>query len=154
MLVISVFSAKDDFNAARMIARPICPASAFDPAAFSTADLPTAVFAKAVQRPMMTFQPQLLRQKDQCQYHEAAIAASQPIAAAVLPNQHGRRKNIKTCKAAGQASPLPAPHKTAKPISILTPRRVAGAIHARFNGLHYRFDKSFVTPSLLVSDHL
>jgi len=67
MLVISVFSAKDDFNAARMIARPICPASAsapaaFSTAAFSTADLPTAVFAKAVQRPMMAFRPQLLRQ--------------------------------------------------------------------------------------------
>jgi hypothetical protein len=70
--VISVFSAKDDFNAARMIARPI----------------------------------------------------------------------------------LPAPHKSAKPVSILTPRRVTGAIHARFAGLHDRFDKSFVTPSLLVSDHL
>jgi len=36
----------------------------------------------------------------------------------------------------------------------LTPRRIAGAIHARFNGLRDRFDKSFVTPSLLVSDHL
>jgi hypothetical protein len=66
MAVISVLSAKDDFNAARMIARPICPASAF---------------AKAVQRPMMIFRPRLLRQQDQCQYHKAAIVAFQLITA-------------------------------------------------------------------------
>ena len=103
---------------------------------------------------MMIFRPRLLRQQDQCQYHEVAIAAFQPIAAAALPNRHGRHKNTKICKAADQASPLPAPHKAAKPLSILTPRRVAGAIDARFDPLHNRFNKSFVIPSLLVSDYL
>jgi hypothetical protein len=163
--VISVFSAKDNFNAARMIARTACPAAAFAAAAFATAAFATAalspaVFAiaalsKAVQRPMMIFRPRLLRQQDQCQYHEVAIAAFQPIAAAALPNRHGRHKNTKICKAADQASPLlPALHNAAKPMPILTPRRVAGAIHARFDGLHDHFDKSFVTPSLLVSVNL
>ena len=35
MAVISVFSAKDNFNAARMIARTACPASAFAAVAFA-----------------------------------------------------------------------------------------------------------------------
>jgi hypothetical protein len=147
--VISVFSAKDNVNAARMIARTACPASAFAAAVFAIAAL-----SKAVQRPMMIFRPRLLRQQDQCQYHEVAIAAFQPIAAAALPNRHGRHKNTKICKAADQASPLPALYNAAKPMPILTPRRVAGAIHARFDGLHDHFDKSFVTPSLLVSVNL
>jgi hypothetical protein len=37
MAVISVFPAKDNFNAARMIARTACPASAFAAAAFAIA---------------------------------------------------------------------------------------------------------------------
>jgi hypothetical protein len=55
--VISVFSAKDDFNAARMIARPICPAAASATTVFSTAVLSPAVFAKVTQHPLMIFWP-------------------------------------------------------------------------------------------------
>jgi hypothetical protein len=44
MTVISVFSAKDNFNAARMVARTACPASAFAAAAFAFA---AAAFAFA-----------------------------------------------------------------------------------------------------------
>ena len=60
---------------------------------------------------MMIFRPRLSRQQDQPQYHEAAIAAFQPIAAAVLPNRHGLYKNTKVCEATDQASPLSRPTK-------------------------------------------
>ena len=121
----SVFG-KINFDAARMIDRPISPASASATAAFSIAALSTAVFAKVVQRPMMIFSPRLLRQQGQFQNHEVAIAAFRPIAAAVLPNRHGRHKNTKICRAADQTSPLPAPHNTAKPMPILTPMTRSG----------------------------
>lgn len=145
--------AKHGSSAARMIARPVCPTPAFVATRLALASFSIAPFSRAARRPMMIFRPRLSRQKDQSQYHEAAIAAFQPIAAAVLPNRHGLYKNTKVCEAADQASPLPAPHKTAKRTPILTPRRVADAIHARFDGLHDRFDKSFINPSPLVSDH-
>jgi hypothetical protein len=63
-------------------------------------------------------------------------------------------KNTEICKADDPTSSLPAPHKAAKRVPILTPRCVRGAIDAQFDDLQVRFDKSFVTPSLLVSDYL
>ena len=140
--------AKHGFSAAQMIAKPVCTATTFVATRLALASFSIAPLSRAAQRPMMIFRPRLSRQKDQPQNHEAAIAAFQSIAAAVLPNRHGLYKNTKVCEAADQASPLPAPHKTAKRTPILTPRRVPDAIQARFNGLHDRFDKSFVNPSL------
>jgi hypothetical protein len=66
----------------------------------------------------------------------------------------GGTKTQRFAERLAKPAPLPAPHKTANPIPISTPGRVAGAIHARFDSLHDRFDKSFVTLSLLVYDHL